>query len=206
MRGLPDLSRSPGNSMPWSSEFRTKCTSGSLMSSTMVLSISVSWPWISNSTSFWREWAISRTKRGKRENTASIGTMRVRNPAACSSSVMKLSRAAEWLSAESAPRPSHRPALISLASWTRRFRYSTSSPIRLTSSSSLRTSTRMVCFVSARGPVVLCWRDKVGFCDCGFRLCARFVLRLMRKRRGCGSRNSCSSDGSLRHRACRRLL
>ena len=85
LRDLPTASRSSGVSMPWSTAFLTKCTSGSFNASRMVLSTSVPPQSISRSTSFpiWR--ATSRARRLYFWNTRSTGCMRARITAFCRS-------------------------------------------------------------------------------------------------------------------------
>ncbi len=65
LRDLPIASRSAGSSIPWSTEFRTKWTSGSARASTRFLSRSVSSPTSSRLISFFNCRAKSRTRRGQ---------------------------------------------------------------------------------------------------------------------------------------------
>ena len=76
MAGLPAATRSAGPSRPWSSELRIRCTSGSPSASTTVRSSSVSLPTSSSSTCLPSFVERSRTRRGKRRNTASTGIIR----------------------------------------------------------------------------------------------------------------------------------
>ncbi|NTV97443.1 MAG: hypothetical protein HGA75_18870, partial [Thiobacillus sp.] len=89
--------RSSGPSMPWSTALRTRWTRGSLRSSIMVLSSSVSSPDRTSSTSLpsWR--ARSRARRGYFWNSRPIGCMRVFITAFCKSET----RRSSWLTARS---------------------------------------------------------------------------------------------------------
>ena len=140
MRGLPAAARSSGISIPWSTEFLTKCTSGSASASTRFLSKSVSSPTSSRVISFFKLLARSRTTRGKRPNTFLIGCMRVFITAPCKSPVTtsKLAMALDMLSSLLLI-----PKLISL------FLTSTSSPTMFIIWSRRLVSTRTV--VSAGG-------------------------------------------------------
>ena len=74
--GLPAATRSSAGSRPWSSELRTRCTSGSPSASTTVRSSSVSLPTSLSSTCLSSFVERSRTSRGKRRKTASTGIIR----------------------------------------------------------------------------------------------------------------------------------
>jgi hypothetical protein len=132
--GLPTATRLSGFSMPWSTELRTMCVSGSLMASTIVLSSSVSLPSISMRTCLPHIVATSRTVRGNLLQMLPIGCMRVFITPSCSSVVMRLSR---WLGAS---RPASSVAFENCRIW---LRARTSSPTRFISLSSRVTSTRI---------------------------------------------------------------
>ena len=74
--GLPRARRSSTGSMPWSSELRTRCISGSPIFSTTLLSSSVSAPVMISSISLPRSLETSRTTRLKRVKVSPICTMR----------------------------------------------------------------------------------------------------------------------------------
>ncbi len=88
---LPAAARCSGVSRPWSSALRTRCTKGSLIFSSTVLSSSVFSP-VSLSSTFLpslreRSW----TMRGKRLNAKLIGSMRICITLSCSSRVLRAS-------------------------------------------------------------------------------------------------------------------
>ena len=74
--GLPRRTRSSLLSKPWSAELRSKCISGSPISSITVRSSSVSSPVMYNSIFLFNLRFKSRIIRGNRLTTLSIGTMR----------------------------------------------------------------------------------------------------------------------------------
>ena len=90
--GLPAALRLSGASTPWSAEFRTKCVSGSLIASMMVLSSSVSFPSISMRIFLPQAVAKSRTTRGNLFQTLPMGCMRVFITPACNSVVIRFKR------------------------------------------------------------------------------------------------------------------
>ena len=133
--GLPRATRVSGLSTPWSTVFRTRCVSGSLMASMMVLSSSVSLPSISMRTCLPQVAARSRTNRGNLLHTLPICCIRVFITPSCNSVVMRFNRC-DVPSREASPR-----LLVNCTIW---FRASTNSPTRVISLSSRATSTRIV--------------------------------------------------------------
>ena len=134
---LPACARTSGISRPWSIELRTRCTSGSAMRSIRPLSSSVPSPMVRRRTCLPRRADRSRTRRGKRRNTASTGSMRTPMTASCRSRVLRSSRS------RPANRRSHwawssMPETCFSMAWVM-----TSSPTRLIRPSILSTLTRM---------------------------------------------------------------
>ena len=124
-------------SMPWSMALRTRCTSGSPIFSSTVLSSSVLSPVRRSSIFLPSRWPRSRTRRGKRLNTKLIGSMRTRMTLSCSSRMWRSS----WPSAlrsSSASRPSS-----GAASWLSTDCVITSSPTEFSSSSIFSMLTRI---------------------------------------------------------------
>ncbi len=134
---LPAAARACGISMPWSMLFRTRWVSGSTMRSIRPLSSSVAAPWVMKSTFLPSLPARSRTMRGKRENTKSIGIMRIDITASCSSRVLRVS----WDTDDSRRSCSIGSSPLercSIMAWV-----ITSSPIRLINWSTFSTETRI---------------------------------------------------------------
>ena len=100
---LPAAMRSAGNSMPWSRLLRTRCISGSAISSTMLLSSSVSPPVTTNSISLPSCLLVSRTTRWKRLKVSPTGTMR---SASAPSRVACTSSLTRWLASRNRAEPS----------------------------------------------------------------------------------------------------
>ena len=143
LSGLPDARRSSGDSMPWSAALRTRCTSGSFNSSTIVLSSSVSSPKSSRSSSLPNCRARSRAMRGYFWNRRPTGCMRVFITAFCRSPTSRSS----WLTASSSARNTScdpLPCMISERRQVRRFLVSPISPDRLSTWSSRAVSMRIV--------------------------------------------------------------
>ena len=135
MAGLPAFWRSSGPSRPWSSELRIRCTSGSPSASTTVRSSSVSLPTSSSSTCLPSLVERSRTRRGKRRNTASTGIMRT-----CMTIAWRAweVRVRFCIACE---RPGTSASAASASTWVR---CRTSSPMKCISWSSRSASTRTV--------------------------------------------------------------
>ena len=140
LAGLPAATRSSGDSMPWSSELRTRCTRGSLIFSSTVLSTSVCSPIICNSMSLPSLELRSRTSLGKRLKDTVIGSMRILSTFCCSSRVLR----SNWAM------PSRRLSARSLSTasncsltWVNMDWVMTSSPTRLIRSSTLSMPTRI---------------------------------------------------------------
>ena len=79
-----------GDSMPWSTAFRIKCSNGDFNWSTKVLSNLDSSPSIIKSISFFSSFSISLTALGKKLKTVDIGTKRMSLTIFCSLSTIKL--------------------------------------------------------------------------------------------------------------------
>ena len=141
--GLPAARRSSGDSTPWSTALRTRCTSGSARSSIIVLSTSVSSPISASSTSLpsWR--ARSRAMRGYFWNKRPIGCIRVFITEFCRSETSRSSWLTAWSSACSVSE-SLRPARMSARKLVRRFLVRPISPERLSTWSRRAVSTRIV--------------------------------------------------------------
>ena len=107
------------------------------MRSIRPLSSSVAAPWVMKSTFLPSLLARSRTMRGKRENTKSIGIMRIDITASCSSRVLRPS----WLTDDS--RRSCRIGSSTVLRCSSMALVITSSPIRLISWSTFSTETRI---------------------------------------------------------------
>ena len=75
-RGLPARARSSAVSIPWLTALRTRWVRGSVIASSRLLSRSVSCPLSTSSASLPQSLATSRTRRGKRRNSCSTGTIR----------------------------------------------------------------------------------------------------------------------------------
>ena len=133
--GLPAATRSSGPSSPWSSELRIRCTSGSPSASTTVRSSSVSLPTSSSSTCLPSLVDRSRTRRGKRRNTASTGIIRTCMTIACRACEVRV----RFCIACERPGTSASAASASTA-----VRCRTSSPMKCISWSSRSASTRTV--------------------------------------------------------------
>ncbi len=134
---LPAAARTSGISMPWSMELRTRCTSGSPIFSSTVLSSSVVSPVTFSSIFLPRRWPRSRTRRGKRLNTKLMGNMRTRMTLSCSARMWR-SSCASALRNSPASRPSS-----GAASWLNTDWVITSSPTEFSSSSIFSMLTRI---------------------------------------------------------------
>ncbi|OPZ59520.1 MAG: hypothetical protein BWY87_00962 [Deltaproteobacteria bacterium ADurb.Bin510] len=192
--GLPAEMRASGLSMPWSRLLRIRCTSGSPSFSSTVLSSSVSPPRVLNSISLPSSAERSRTRRLKRPKVEPIGSMRM---------LMVFSRSSAESRSTSSATPRISASLRFRASWLRRAWTITSSPTRLTSSSSLSEATRRL----AAASVVLAafWRT----CSCSakaeFRLAgltSSFSMRIW-PRRACSAKASARLAGSSSPRSIR---
>ena len=111
---LPAARRRSGVSRPWSSALRTRCTSGSLIFSSTVLSSSVPSP---DELEFDLLAELARrscTMRGKRLNAKLIGSMRICITLSCSSRVLRASCERPWRSRSrsSGSMPSAKPLSI----------------------------------------------------------------------------------------------
>ncbi|MNN17098.1 hypothetical protein D3C81_1302680 [compost metagenome] len=116
---------------------RTRCTSGSAIFSIRPLSSSVPSPMVRRRTCLPRRLERSRTRRGKRRNTASTGNMRTPITASCRSRVLRSNRSRPANSCSACTGSSPPETCLSMA-WVM-----TSSPTRLISASTLSTLTRM---------------------------------------------------------------
>ncbi len=162
--------------MPWSQELRTRCTSGSLMASMMVLSSSVSAPSISRRICLFSATAMSRTTRGSLFQTMPIGCMRVFMTPSCSSLVIRFSRCEVALSAASSR------SVLYCRIW---LRVSTNSPTRSMSLSSRPTATRMLASATAEDLAVSSpgTGSPVG-CACGAVVAGDGVSRAVTRKDG----------------------
>ena len=114
--------------------FRSRCTSGSPISSSSERSSSISCPSTTKSTCLPSARAASRTTRGKRSNTCHTGTMRLVMMPSCMSAMSRDACVTVSVSAAS---------LIVVASCCNRPRVMTSSPMRFISVSRRCRSMRM---------------------------------------------------------------
>ena len=130
---LPAARRASGDSMPWSMLLRIRCTSGSFNWSMTVLSSSVSAPSTVKSTSLCRSTPRSCTSRRNRSKVARKGSIRMLMEFSRSAAVTRSTASETSIRSGSSWRPA-----ISLS----RACTVTSSPTRLTSSSSLPVDTR----------------------------------------------------------------
>ncbi len=139
--GFPAATRASGFSIPWSTELRTMCVSGSLTASRSVRSSSVSRPSMIRLTCL-PQWAPrSRTTRGSFDHRWSICCMRVFITPSCSSLAMRLSRCVARVRSRSSS------VEECCTIW---LRVSTSSPTSVISESSRSTSTRMLLSATLR--------------------------------------------------------
>ena len=128
--------------MPWSTALRSRCVSGSLMASMMVLSSSVSLPSISTRTCLPQASARSRTTRGNLFQTLPIGCMPgLHDPF--------LQLGGDQI--EPLRRPQEGASSRVPACWRIWFRARTNSPTRFISLSSKPMSTRMFPFEDLAG-------------------------------------------------------
>ncbi len=112
--GFSASSRTFGDSMPWSIALRIRCIKGSLSSSTISLSTSVSAPITSRWTSLSCSRATWRTMRASLSNTCPSGTIRTSRMPSCSSSRWRSNpRWTRWRSIESC-QSSERPRSLSV--------------------------------------------------------------------------------------------
>ncbi|CZW62310.1 Uncharacterised protein [Enterobacter asburiae] len=135
---LPAAMRFSGSSIPWSRLLRTRCVNGSIMRSIRLLSSSVELPIRVSSICLFSLLARSRTRRGKRLKTYSIGIIRMDMTDSCRSRALRCS----W------------PMLVirspcvtgssSLERWASIDWVITSSPTRLISWSTFSTATRIL--------------------------------------------------------------